>query len=188
MIVFVIAVLLPAVAADSDVLVPANLREGHRYFIEIDNMANTFIYKPIAVALTNGDLSFGEYDEKKGCASFAPHKQGEFTICDNKFFLMHSSYKSCVRTQLKNIIQNRVSCTNLFPKIENRLPVLVKEDISNPHSKKFIGTYAKDRDEIVYLDKQKRKVKIRKAMDKVNNGKVDSVKYDSICLSPYKFS
>ncbi|EYC42489.1 hypothetical protein Y032_0530g3007 [Ancylostoma ceylanicum] len=40
-------------------MIPAYLREGHRYYIEVDNIGEHFIYKPIAVFFGAVTLEMG---------------------------------------------------------------------------------------------------------------------------------
>ncbi|KAK5966277.1 hypothetical protein GCK32_002588 [Trichostrongylus colubriformis] len=160
---------------------PATTREGNRYYIDVDNIGNERIHKPIAAALINKKVVFGTYDESKGCAYFPNMLSGSYNFCGNKFFLLHQNHRYLARRSLQEIVNDK----NCSPLIGERYVVLVKRDMTNFNSEKFIGTYSKAMDRLVYHDAKQDKVTHNDVMAKFGNGKLNTKQFESLCVVGY---
>ncbi|KAK6042102.1 hypothetical protein COOONC_20393 [Cooperia oncophora] len=72
------------------------------------------------------------------------------------------------------------------PLYDDRYPVLVKKDISDPKSPKFIGTYSVKRNRIVYLNEKDEKIFIKKVSVKAKKGSIHEYKVETLCVTRYK--
>ncbi|WKX89317.1 hypothetical protein Q1695_008734 [Nippostrongylus brasiliensis] len=74
-------------------VIPANIRSGTRYYMEVDNIGGELIFKAVAMYPHNEgqEFVFGEFQEKE-CVTFAT-LDSTVGRCDYSFFLINQNFQ-----------------------------------------------------------------------------------------------
>ncbi|RCN44655.1 hypothetical protein ANCCAN_09300 [Ancylostoma caninum] len=159
-------------------MIPAYLRQGHRYYIEVDNIGTHFIYKGIAVYSTGKRVYFGELSEDNDCTQFAG-LGGIYQACEYNHFLLHANDRFHQRHQLDKFLKGELSCTPL--EIADSIAILIKHDLANPRSEKWIGTYSKERDIAVFIGQGGKRKVYRRLWEEMRKKRQNPQMFEVMC-------
>lgn len=136
-------------------------------------------------SIKDNETLFAKYDEKSDCATFASFKRSPSSIqkCQQQFFVLHSSYVYMKRDSATKRLKGEYALNKpLFP---DKHLALIKEDVSNFRSEKFVGTYSIARDRVEYFGRGGRRHKIEKLKNKVMSGSIAEGKVELVCFMDY---
>ncbi|KAK6731311.1 hypothetical protein RB195_007652 [Necator americanus] len=164
-------------------ITPAKYREGHRYYIDVDNVGSDIKYKPIAIYVHGKEIVFGEFNEDNPCATFASYHT-TIQKCQHNFFLLHADFDYFERKPLSAALDDKTCNIVGF---EDSIIVLAKYDVMDPNSPKAVGTYSRKRDAVYYVDHLGNKVSFRRWSVKIKKLQISPLKFDVLCRGYYTY-
>ncbi|EYC25276.1 hypothetical protein Y032_0012g1800 [Ancylostoma ceylanicum] len=193
---FFIATLLPSVRPFGiqekwdgryPIVVPVLERKGHAYMLAVDRYGNgETAYKAVAVLVNPNEILFGEFiipnntNEQTDCASFEGNR-GSVRSC-RQFFLVSADFWEINRTPWRYGFEK---CQMI--QFRDSVAVLIKYDVTDQWSPKYIGTYSRTTDSLFYIDKDNNRIWIGHFLQKVNVGEYSSTKFEVLCVSKYNY-
>ncbi|VDL83480.1 unnamed protein product [Nippostrongylus brasiliensis] len=138
------------------IVTPFGNRMGHNFMWDYDYIAanKSYLHAGIAVYIDLHEIAFAKYGfddfvKKKNCVLFQT-LSGPTTVCDEFFMIVDDWY-------LHDRKQWDKDCSNILEFKESRV-ALIKYDVMDEKSPKFIGTYYNSRDRLVYTDHRDKRV------------------------------
>ncbi|CAJ0594138.1 unnamed protein product [Cylicocyclus nassatus] len=158
-------------------MIPAKLREGNMYYLDVDNIGNYRIFKPVAVMTDQAQVTFGEFQEGKDCVVFAT-SSGITEKCKHQYYLLHQNFRAFVR---KRLVDAMADSKCVLVQFGDSILVTIKYDVAEPKSPKFIGTYSKRRDNLVYIDDKGKRKSVKRVLVQIKSGDLGKDQFDTFC-------
>ncbi|CAJ0594816.1 unnamed protein product [Cylicocyclus nassatus] len=159
--------------------VPAKFRLGNRYYIDVDNIGNYRIFEPIAIYLDATTVAFGKFKEDSDCVIFGTPRT-VLEKCNHEYFLLTANYYYYERRPLYEAMRDK-PCE--YFKIRNYVLVLIKDDVKDPKSVKYVGTYSVKADAVYYTDKEGKRNSFKRLLVQIKSGDVGMAKIEVLSIA-----
>ncbi|CAJ0594817.1 unnamed protein product [Cylicocyclus nassatus] len=189
MFLFILSLLPVAASAASDIrfwghkqkVVPAQHRLGNRYYIEVDNIGNDPIFKPIAIHIDGSGVAFGDFKESSDCVIFGTTRT-ILTKCKHQFFLLSANHQYYERRMLYEAMREK-ACD--YFKVRHYVLVLIKANVEDPKSEKYAGTYSTKSDSVYYTDKNGERKSFKRVLPQIKKQELSKAMFEVLCVGKY---
>ncbi|KAL6735010.1 hypothetical protein Aduo_005490 [Ancylostoma duodenale] len=160
-------------------VIPANFREGNRYHVEVDNIGNQFIFKGIALINKGQRVYYAEHSDHQGCTMFAA-AYSDIQRCRYQYLILQGNDRYYQRQPMSKWINGELNCDRIVG-VDDHMLVLIKHDVMNPRSEKFVGTYSKSKDMVFYIAHSNKRKVLRNVKKELKAGKLSNQMLEVVC-------
>ncbi|RCN46404.1 hypothetical protein ANCCAN_07582 [Ancylostoma caninum] len=165
-------------------VIPANFREGNRYHVEVDNAGSRLIYKGIAIIHKGQNVYYAEHSDHHDCTMFAA-AYSDIQRCRYEYLILQGNDRYYQRQPMLEWINGELNCDKIIG-VKDHMLVLIKHDVMNPNSEKFVGTYSKSKDAVYYIAHSNKRKVLRNVKKDLKSGKLSAQMLEVVCEQGFR--